>query len=35
MSLEQLKTLDKVQKFLDGIQAVAFCVATTKQERYQ
>ena len=28
MSLEQLKTLD-------GTQAVTFCVATTKQERYQ
>ena len=35
MSLEQLKTLDEVQKFLDGTQSVAFCVATTKQERYQ
>ena len=35
MSLEKLKTLDEVQKFLDGTQAAAFCVATTKQERYQ
>ena len=35
MSLGQLKTLNEVQKFLDGTQVVAFCVATTKQERYQ
>ena len=35
MSLEKLKNLDEVQKFFDGTQVAAFCVATTKQERYQ
>lgn len=35
MSLDQLTTLEDVQKFLDGTQAVAFSVASTKQARYQ
>lgn len=35
MSLEQLTTLDAVQQFLEGTQAVAFSVATSKQERYR
>ncbi len=35
MSLEQLTTIESIQQFLDGTQAVAFCVATNKQERYR
>ncbi len=35
MKLEQLTTLEAVRQFLEGTQAVAFCVANTKQERYQ
>jgi len=34
MKLEQLNTLDAISQFLQGMQAVAFSVATTKQERY-
>ena len=34
MNLEQLNTIDDVRHFLDGTQAVAFNVATNKQERY-
>ena len=35
MSLEQLTTIDAIKQFLEGTQAVAFCVATNKQERYR
>ena len=35
MSLEQLTTLTAIRKFLEGTQAVAFGVATNKQERYR
>ena len=35
MSLEQLNTIDDVRHFLDGTQAVAFGVATNRQERYR
>jgi hypothetical protein len=35
MSLEQLNSMDDVRHFLDGTQAVAFGVATNKQERYR
>jgi len=35
MSLDQLATLHSVRQFLDGTQAVAFSVATSKQERYR
>lgn len=35
MSLDQLTTIDAIRQFLDGTQAVAFSVATTKQERYR
>ena len=35
MKLEQLDTLDVISQFLEGTQAVAFSVATTKQERYR
>lgn len=34
MSLEQLTTIHSVRQFLDGTQAVAFSVATSKRERY-
>ena len=34
MNLEPLNTIDDVRHFLDGTQAVAFNVATNKQERY-
>lgn len=35
MSLEQLTTIDAISQFLEGTQAVAFNVATNKQERYR
>ena len=35
MSLEQLTTIDAIREFLDGTQAVAFGVATSKEERYR
>ena len=35
MSLEQLTTIEDLWQFLDGTQAVAFSVATGKQERYR
>lgn len=35
MKLEQLTSLETVRQFLEGTQAVAFCVANSKQERYQ
>ncbi len=35
MSLEQLTTIAAIRQFLDGTQAVAFCVATHKAERYR
>ncbi|MEE8057339.1 MAG: hypothetical protein V3T17_05830 [Pseudomonadales bacterium] len=34
MKLEQLDSLDTIRQFLKGTQAVAFSVATSKQERY-
>jgi transposase InsO family protein len=34
MRLEQLTSLEDVRQFLEGTQAVAFGVATSKQERY-
>lgn len=35
MKLEQLDTLEDICNFLEGTQAVAFSVATSKQERYR
>lgn len=35
MKLEQLNSLDAIRQFLEGTQAVAFSVATNKQERYR
>ena len=35
MKLEELKTLESVQLFLEGTQAVVFEVASTKAERYR
>ena len=35
MSLDQLTTIEAIQQFLDGTQAVAFGIATNKQERYR
>lgn len=35
MCLEQLTTIDAIRHFLDGTQAVAFSVATSKQARYR
>lgn len=35
MNLDELTTLAEVEAFLDGTQAVAFAVASNKQERYQ
>lgn len=35
MKLEQLDTLEDISSFLKGTQAVAFSVATSKQERYR
>ncbi|MGK0442685.1 MAG: hypothetical protein ACJA0N_002500 [Pseudohongiellaceae bacterium] len=35
MKLEQLNTLEAISRFLEGTQAVAFNVATSKQERYR
>ena len=35
MKLDQLTTIETVRQFLEGTQAVAFCVANSKQERYQ
>lgn len=34
MSLDQLTTIDAINQFLEGTQAVAFRVAVNKQERY-
>ena len=34
MKLQQLTTIFAIRQFLDGTQAVAFSVATTKKERY-
>lgn len=35
MKLEQLTTIETVRQFLEGTQAVIFCVANNKKERYQ
>ncbi|VAX07267.1 hypothetical protein MNBD_GAMMA25-2603 [hydrothermal vent metagenome] len=35
MSLEQLTSIAAIRQFLEGTQAVAFGIATHKQERYQ
>jgi len=35
MKLDQLTTIETIRQFLEGTQAVAFCVANSKQERYQ
>ena len=35
MSLDQLTTIEAIQQFLNGTQAVAFGIATNKQERYR
>ena len=35
MKLNQLTSIETVRQFLEGTQAVAFCIANTKQERYQ
>jgi hypothetical protein len=34
MTLDQLTTIDSIKQFLEGTQAVAFSVATTKETRY-
>ena len=35
MKLDQLTTIEAIRQFPEGTQAVAFCVANSKQERYQ
>ncbi len=35
MKLENLKTIEQMEAFLSGSQAIAFAVATGKDERYQ
>lgn len=35
MKLDDLKTIEAMQAFLDGSQAIAFAVASSKDERYQ
>ena len=35
MSLEQLTRITAIRQLLEGTQAVAFGIATKKQERYQ
>ncbi len=35
MKLEQLNSLEDIRHFLEGTQAVAFGLATSKQERYR
>ena len=35
MSLDQLTSIEAIQQFLNGTQAVAFSIATNKQERYR
>jgi hypothetical protein len=35
MKLEQLNSIEDIQRFLNGTNIVAFNVVTTKQERYQ
>lgn len=35
MSLDQLSTIDALRQFLNGTQAVAFSVASNKQDRYR
>lgn len=34
MKLDNLKTTEQIESFLNGIQAIAFAVASTKDERY-
>jgi hypothetical protein len=34
MSLDKLRTIDEMVSFLDGSQAIAFTVASSKRERY-
>ena len=35
MKLDALNTIEEMKAFLDGSQAIAFAVASTKDERYQ
>ena len=35
MNLDHLTTIAAVEQFLEGTQAMAFCITTTKQERYR
>jgi hypothetical protein len=35
MGLDQLTSIQAIHQFLDGIQAVAFTMATNKQDRYR
>ncbi|MFT7461250.1 MAG: hypothetical protein ACI909_003951, partial [Planctomycetota bacterium] len=35
MKLDQLNSIEDIQRFLNGTNIVAFNVVTTKQERYQ
>ena len=35
MGLEQLTSIEAISQFLANIQTVAFCVATSKQARYE
>jgi len=35
LSLEQLTNIAAIRQFLEGMQTVAFGIATNKQERYQ
>ena len=34
MKLDNLKTIEEMESFLAGSQAIAFCVASSKDERY-
>ena len=35
MKLDNLKTIEQMESFLNGSQAIAFSVASSKDERYQ
>ncbi|HHX3355004.1 TPA: hypothetical protein ACU9KK_000523 [Legionella anisa] len=35
MKLDNLKTIEQMESFLNGSQAIAFTVASSKDERYQ
>ncbi len=35
MNLDQLTSIDDIERFLDGSQAVVYAVGTSKDERYK